>query len=98
MDSVLRPTGTLQLKMDFFRKLEAFLLTHAPPVVEDVTAQQAKRFHSTAPDQHFKYVYFNRTNLAQKNTVILEPGDRNSGSIPLEALRLLPDLHSDLHQ
>ncbi|CAG0880990.1 unnamed protein product [Darwinula stevensoni] len=97
MDNFIYPTDTLQLTMDFFRKLEAFLLTHAPPVVEDVTTQQAKRLHSAAPDQHFKYVYFNRTNLAQKNTVIIEPGDRSSGGIPVEALRLLPDLHSDLH-
>ncbi|XP_033735365.1 vacuolar fusion protein CCZ1 homolog [Pecten maximus] len=85
---------SVPMTFDLCRKLDIFLGPQLTQIASDIGEQYSKRPNNSG-DPLCKYIYFNHMNLAQKSTV---HSDKKSMQvqIPMETLRLLSDISSDM--
>lgn len=87
---------SVDLKMDFFQRLDIFLGHRLTSLASEIAEQCSNSNASTAAaETGVKFVYYNQLNRAQKSTVHLD--NRRSGniSIPIDILRILADINTD---
>lgn len=85
---------SVPMNFDLCRRLDIFLGPQLTQIASDIGEQYSKRPNNSS-DPMCKYIYFNHMNLAQKSTV---HSDKKSMQvqIPVETLRLLSDISSDM--
>lgn len=88
-------SASFQLNLDFYKKLDIFLGPQLTTLVSDMAEQCNRNATTTNTEVHYKFVYFNQLNLAQKSTVHLD--NRRTGNVCVshEVMRLLADINSD---
>lgn len=72
------------------KKIDELLGSNLINLAQEINEQQVKRSHLTSSDRDFKYIYFNKMNLAQKSTINKD----TSKSV----LSLIADLSIDLNK
>lgn len=86
---------SVPMTFELCRKLDTFLGPQLTQIASDIGEQYSKRLPSSSSDPLYRYIYFNHMNLAQKTTVHVD-NKKSNVNIPVETLRLLSDISSDM--
>jgi hypothetical protein len=86
--------GDFQINFEFMKKLDKLFRVQLEILATDI-AEHCTRKTPSASEPQFKYIYFNRMNLAQKSSIHMSDG--TSPSVSPDVMRVISDLHHDLN-